>query len=292
MMVQRLSIAHSVLLLLCVCTLLSTCLVKAKNVAPVEQFQDENGRLRRRFSTEGLPLQARDAKRLPLDLDKIINDESGLLKRDPKRLPLDIERIIDEESKVVKRDAVSNQQDFKVNKGDYEMAPVSLESKLTSLKETIIFFGYARNDVELAAKLSDDGQDTIIIAPTDEAISALSMKPWAFPQNIDSLESNGATEMEIDDAIQQNILKFVRSHVVAYDDNTSYREFKSGYTTLRSVEFENSGSQVVDGDILLKKEGESFYVASSRDKKFHEVQKIEKASNGVVLVVGSCLEWP
>lgn len=291
-MLQRLSIMHSVLAAICVFTLLSTCLVEAKNVAGIEQYQDEKGRLRRRFTREELPLQARDGKRLPFDLDRVIDEDSKLLKRDPKRLPLDVDRIINEENRIVKRGKVSNQQDFKVNKGEYEMRPVSLDSKLTSLKETLIFFGYARNDIELAAKLSDETQDIIIIAPTNDAISALPMKPWEYPQDIENLESSGATAMEIDNAIQHNILKFVRSHVVAYDDNTSYREFKSGYTTLRSVDFENSRRQDADGDILLKKEGDTFYVASNRDKKFHEVEKIETASNGVVLVVGSCLEWP
>lgn len=285
------SVIRNCVAVLGLCTLLESCLVDAKNVASIEQYTDSDGRLHRRFATEELPLQRRDPKRLPLDLDRIIEEESRLVKRDPKRLPLDIQELLNEDSGLRKR-GESNQQDFKVNKGDYEMQPVSLDSKLTSLKETLLFFGYARNDMKLAAKLADENQDIIIVAPNNDAIRALPKKPWAFPSDIDALESKGASEREIDDATQQNILKFVRSHVVAYDDNTSYRNFKSGYTSLRSVDYENSNNQDSDGDILLKKEGDSFYVASNRDKVFHVVEKIEKASNGVVLVIGSCLEWP
>ena len=74
-MLQRLSITQFlVLAAICVFTLLSTCLVEAKNVAGIEQYQDENGRLRRRFTREELPLQARDGKRLPFDLDQVIDE--------------------------------------------------------------------------------------------------------------------------------------------------------------------------------------------------------------------------
>lgn len=274
------------------CSITSLGLVDAKNVAGVETFHDADGRLQRRFSSDDSVLLARDAKRLPIDIDKIIGENTKLFKRDPKRLPLDINAIIEQEESLLKRDRSQKQKDFQAAGGNLHISPVSLDSKITALKEATVFFSYARDDVELSGRLGDENQDLIVIAPTNEAISRLSKKPWEFPRNIETLESAGAGEVEIDQAIRQNVLKFVRSHVVAYDENHSHGDCGSGYITLKSVDYESSASRGSGGDILLRRDGDSFYVASVRDKKFHKVEKVETAVNGVVLVIDSCLVMP
>lgn len=266
-------------------------LSEAKNVVGIENFHDNEGGLHRRFSSEDAQLEARDAKRLPLDIERIIDENNQLFKRDPKRLPLDINEIIENE-KHEKRDGLKNQHDFKAFSDHLHITPVSLDSKLTSMKETAVFFSYARDDLELSAKLIDENEDLIIIAPSNDAIAKLSKKPWEFPADVESMEASGASEREIDNVIRNNVLKFVRSHVVAYDENHSHCDQGAGYITLKSVDFESSSSHDTDGDILLKRQGDSFYVASISDKKFYQVQKVESAVNGVVLIIDSCLEKP
>lgn len=267
-------------------------LTEAKNIVGIENFHDENGRLHRRFSSDDSILEARDAKRLPLEIDRIMEENSRLFKRDPKRLPLDINAIIAEEQRIAKRDQMRSQKDFKAGSKNLHVSPVSLDSKLTSMKETAVFFGYLRDDVQLSAQLCDENEDLIIIAPSNDAISKLGKKPWEFPRDVQSLEASEATEREIDSAIRQNILQFVRSHVVAYDDNHLLNEYGPGCITLKSLNFQDSSDHDSKGDILLKKQGDSFYVASIVDKEFHRVQKVETAVNGVVLVIDSCLEKP
>lgn len=251
-----------------ICSLWASSQAEAKNIVGIHTYHDENGNLRRRFASEESALGKRDAKRLPLDIDKIIADEGNLLKR-----------------------GVKGQQNFEMHNEDYKMTTISLDSKLTSIQELEIFYEYARNDIELSEKLSDDNEDLIIIAPTNEAISKLSLKPWQFPRDIDSLESEGASDIDIDNAIQENILKFVRSHVVTYNDDNSYKKIRKGVTLLQSVAMVEA-CEDCKGDIILKKEKDAYYVASIKDEQFHLVENIETGSNGVILIIDSCLEWP
>ncbi|QLQ81566.1 hypothetical protein HG537_0F03270 [Torulaspora globosa] len=267
-------------------------LTEAKNIVGIENFHDEKGRLHRRFSSDDSILQARDAKRLPLDIDKLMEENSRLFKRDPKRLPLDINAIIEEEERIVKRDQMRSQKEFSAGSKNLHISPVSLDSKLTSMKETTVFFSYVREDVGLSTRLSDENEDLIILAPSNDAISKLSKKPWQFPRDVESLEASEASEKEIDSTIRQNVLQFVRSHVVAYDESHKLDEYGPGCITLKSLDFEDSSNHDTRGDILLKKQDDSFYVASIVDKEFYKVQKVETAVNGVVLVIDSCLEMP
>ena len=154
-----------------------------------------------------------------------------------------------------------------------------------------LFYGYVREDVPFVNQLSDSNENVVIIAPTNEAISHLNKKPWEFPRNIEALEAAGSSDQEIDEAIRDNILEFVGSHVVVYNDEDAFEKQVDDYTVVRSAAL--NGSQESDsGDIFVKREGDSFFVASSKDKVFHEVKSFEKGINGVVLVVDSCLSWP
>lgn len=259
-----------------ICSLWASSQAEAKKIVDIQTYHDENGNLRRRFAAGESALGKRDAKRIPLDIDKILADEGKILKRGTNE-----HNILEKEE----------QHNFEMNNEDYIMSTISLDSKLPSIQEVEIFYEYARNDVQLSEKLSDDNEDLIIIAPTNEAISKLSLKPWQFPRDIDSLESEGASDVDIDNAIEENILKFVRSHVVTYNDENSYKKIRKGVTLLRSVAMVED-CEDCKGDILLKKENDAYYVASIKDEKFHLVENIETGSNGVILIIDSCLEWP
>lgn len=255
-------------------------LVDGKNIADIIPYRDQDGKLRRMVDQEET-LRKRDAQGFQVDLDDILSTGSSLAKRDPKRLPLDIEELLENEEALAKR----GQKTFA-----NDVLTLSLDSKLPNLNEVSIFYEYVRNDIIISKKLSDENEDLIIISPSNEAISGLSLKPWQFPEDIESLESAGATDVDIDSAIEQNVLEFVRSHVVEYEENKSVKNTEMGYTVLKSVAMDKTSSK--GGDILLKKEDEQFYVASIRDGIFHPVKKVETAANGVVLVIDSCLVWP
>ncbi|CAI4342919.1 AHL_G0011270.mRNA.1.CDS.1 [Saccharomyces cerevisiae] len=249
--------------------------VRGKNVVSLITFKDSNGKLHKRIAPEEIPPREHGSQANPNALGYM-----GV--RDFSRPAVNLDNILETQQR--------KQQKFSA-----ELSPLSLESKLSLVKEVQIFAGYVRNDVETYNKISDPNEDLIVIAPTNGAISQLTSKPWQFPNNIDKLESEGATEKELDMAIQENISKFVRSHIVVYnEDKNSYKRVGPGCTLLQSIDFtegKRSDSEL-DGDILLKKEGEVYYVASTKDKKFHAVESIESGSNGIILTVDFPLVWP
>ncbi|CAI4055877.1 hypothetical protein N7582_000453 [Saccharomyces uvarum] len=250
--------------------------VRGKNVVSIIAFKDSDGKLHKRLAPEEIPRRGRD----PDELEYMYEKNMGA--RDSLRSPIKLEDVLGTQQ--------IKQQEFSA-----DLFPLSLESKLSLVKEVEIFAGYVRNDVETYNKISNPNEDLIIIAPTNKAVSQLTSKPWQFPNNIDQLERKGATEKELDAAIQDNISKFVRSHVVAYNgDKNSYKRISPGCTLLQSINFmENRKSdEELSGDILVKKEGDAYYVASTRDENFHIVENIESGSNGIILTIDFSLIWP
>ncbi|CCC69515.1 hypothetical protein NCAS_0C05250 [Naumovozyma castellii] len=240
--------------------------IAAKNVINLTAFRDSNGKLHKRLLPDvqyqtlaktdmRSPMGKRDAKKLPLDLLDFFSNHGGKTSKKEKRA--------------------------------FMMNPVSLDSQLPLLKEIEIFSSYLRNDVDTYDKLRDPNENLIILAPTNSAIIELSLKPWEFPNDIDALESKGASEMELDNAIDANINKFVRSHIVSYDDNKDDITGSGSIVLLRSLAAP-SGIK----DVLLKRNADSYYVASVKDEVYHRVNRIINGENGVVLIIDSCLEWP
>ncbi|GCF01536.1 hypothetical protein ZYGM_001669, partial [Zygosaccharomyces mellis] len=197
--------------------------------------------------------------------------------------------------KIYKKDASSLQQasfDLKEN-----FRSMNLDSIFTLLNDVDLFYSYIREDVPFVNQLTDANEDVVIIAPTNEAITKLGKKPWEFPRNIEALEQQGSSEEEIDAAIHRNILDFVRSHVIFFEDGSSFFKEENDYTVIRSVNMENQRTEEDktsddSGDVMVKSENGSFLVASSKNKEFHEVKNVEMGINGVVLIVDSCLAWP
>lgn len=299
--------------------LLLSSIAETKRLVPLTSFENsETGNLRRRalmkrgedgglqvVQIEKSDLEEREAKRLPLDLDN--TSPQGLGKREAKKLPSDIENIIeslekkeakklpfdlDEILEGLEKRQVPQQEFGSTNEDGTESTKmVYLDSRIPLLNEISIFSSYSRNDLTLSSNFEDPKQNVIVFAPSNDAIEALSLKPWQFPINIDELESNTEDEKAIDDAVNNNIIRFVRSHVVSYSD--SDRAFKHNCKhreiLLKSQAYDGPQDS---GDIILKKEKDDYYVASAKDHEFHIVKKIDHAENGVVMVIDSCLESP
>ncbi|CCD26261.1 uncharacterized protein NDAI_0H00870 [Naumovozyma dairenensis CBS 421] len=257
--------------LFCITTisLLSITQVSSKNVVNLETFKDSNGKLHKRL--------------LPgnniLENTNLNEGNPTLSKRSLNKKPFNLNDIFS---------PTSSHQDTGRETSEFHI--VALDSKLPLFKEIELFASYIRNDPETYTKLSDSNQDLIIIAPTNNAIVNLSLKPWQFPRDISKLEDEKASELDIDLAIDENISQFVRSHIVAYDDNRSniLETPKKGEVLLKSV----------NGNEILLKRNEvgslenDFCIASTRDNIYHPVERIITSENGVILIIDSCLEWP
>lgn len=250
--------------------------VSCKNIADLTPYKDENGKIH--LMVDENHLGKRDAVRPLLALEDIINGEKLLSKREP----VDPKSFFEPDGDNFK----GGQKNFA---GDVMI--MDLNSKLPTLREISIFYEYMRNDIVFSQKLGDDNADLIVIAPKNDAISRLGLKPWQFPKNIENMEDDGALEADIQSAIENNIQEFVRSHIVDYDDSKSANFEELRCTILKSVAMEQSNDEG-SGDILLKKENDQFYIASIRDEEFHLVEKVETGANGVILIVDTCLVFP
>ncbi|SCU93101.1 LADA_0G01332g1_1 [Lachancea dasiensis] len=265
---------YTVVGLLAVCT-------GAKNVAPLDiMFDPETGKFKRQLpdpagfsdSNKGL-LKVRDARRVsPLNLDELFEESGVVKKRDRSR-----------QKNFVRPDEDSGVDNDKV------WDPICLDSRIPSVSEVSIFASYLRDDLTISQLLSNPLENVIVFAPSDIAIESLPMKPWQFPADIDELESGAAKEEEIDKAVSENTLHFAKSHIATGASIERARAMKDcvhNFLVLRSFAFEGDENS---GDIMLKKKKGQFYVASSTDKKFQKVQRVEHAQNGIVFVIGRSL---
>lgn len=167
--------------------------------------------------------------------------------------------------------------------------PICLNSRFPSMNEISIFAGYLRDDVSIAQMMENPAENVIVFAPTDEAIESLPLKPWEFPADINAIESSTNDEETIDKLVNSNILHFVKSHIAtgtSIDKAKTMKKCMSRTIVLRSYAFEGDESS---GDIMLKKEGDEYFVASSIDRKLKKVLRVEHAQNGLILVIGSTL---
>lgn len=266
--------------------LLLASFVSAKNVVPLTTIVDpETGKVKRQLveainphlDDEADHLVRREAKRLPLDLDAILNDEN-VGKREYK----DIQHPFEDMNSVLESEE-ANDKDSK------QMMPLCLDSRIPSINEISIFSSYLRSDLDVSARLENPQESTIIFAPSNDAIESLKLKPWQFPIDIDALEASTNDQEAIDNAVNENIMHFVKSHIVSSADLSGVVRHKckgKKTVTFRSLAYEGDDDS---GDILLKKKKSNFYVASAKDKEFHLVERVDQAENGVVLVIDTPL---
>ncbi|AMD19860.1 HCL291Wp [Eremothecium sinecaudum] len=227
-----------------------------------------------------------------------LNKESGELRRvvelhGTKRLPLGLDKMV--VTNILENEARNLQE---ANNNNPQLAPraapgtsitnsLTLHDTLQIIPEISIFAEYIRDIEPLNEQLKDTEGNLLIFAPTDDAVKALDYKPWEHPRNIHELESLGASEEAIHSAINENKSRFVLSHVVSNDNSFSATDTE-GEVKLKS---DFSASEVDSADILLKKEGDDYFVAPASNKEYVRVSDISVAANGLVLVLDSCLTF-
>ncbi|CDO94828.1 unnamed protein product [Kluyveromyces dobzhanskii CBS 2104] len=226
----------------------------------------------------------REPKRLPLDIEKIaagVND--ALDKRDARRVGLNVESLADSEVDVKKREMRRPQYVLDISQGKIDDR-VNLDSRMAVLQDVSLFSEYARDVTDVISQWEDTTQELLVIAPTNDAISKLSLKPWQFPNNIAQMEQENAAPKQIDDAIGENVAHFVKSHIVAHSNDFSAESHE--------IWLHSEADTSEKGDIVLKKENGEYYVCSASDMEFKLVKTVDVAANGVILIIESSLIAP
>lgn len=154
-----------------------------------------------------------------------------------------------------------------------------LASALTIREDVSLFASYLR-DTSLYAKCatSDDEMNSaskdqlLVFAPSNNAIYALSKKPWETPIDVSSIEDS----LEIDAAVQSNIKNFVESHIV------QAKEVEGVIGKKEAV------LKTVNGNSLIFKSSGSSWLVNGNGK-WITVEKVEILSNGALLTLDEAL---
>ncbi|RKF62414.1 FAS1 domain-containing protein [Erysiphe neolycopersici] len=76
------------------------------------------------------------------------------------------------------------------------------------------FAGMTRNFPHITNRLEDYRMHKTVLAPTDEAIAAMPRKPWENPDEYSTLGSEAYEGEEGEERADQNLQKFVESHII------------------------------------------------------------------------------
>ncbi|CCH63079.1 hypothetical protein TBLA_0J00810 [Henningerozyma blattae CBS 6284] len=173
------------------------------------------------------------------------------------------------------------------------MAP--LDTTLSISKRVDIFNSYLRNVKETFNLISEaQGRGRImseqggylVLTPLNEAIFELKLKPWEFPRDIHRMEGQDKDEIEVEEAINENIKDFINAHVVKLP-------------SLKNLAWENANDNeavvhlqsLSSADIRLKSDDEGLMVCGDGNT-WIRVGHIEKCSNGVIMFINKSLVIP
>lgn len=202
-------------------------------------------------------------------------------KRDPKNIvPLDVDSpMVHDTGSVDTQKQKLNFHDarhFGNGKRSVPQRPILpvplLQSVLPQVSEVSIFSRYLRDDDALLLHLGNPEGFTLILAPSDNAITSFStqvgLKPWEFPEPV----KNDATD---DAVIGRNIDSFVKAHMSLGDP---------------SIKADNTLSGVLLNDKPFKivKLVDDTYTLEVDSKKI-AVSSVHLAGNGIVFVVENVL---
>lgn len=161
-------------------------------------------------------------------------------------------------------------------------SPGLLQSSLTQHPEIYTFTGYIRDSHALTSRFNSREQFSVVFAPTDEALSKLSQKPWEFPTPIPADDINSPESEERNEhIIQNNVHNFVSSHV----------SFANAPLAVGNHVTTTNGVVVT---LAERSEGQFSVLAIDKYGKtlVADVVNIETVENGQVFIIDSSLVKP
>lgn len=91
---------------------------------------------------------------------------------------------------------------------------VRLSDVLSKDRSINVFAGFTRDIDTVEKRLSDEGQNTTILAPVNSAITSLPRKPWESNEEYEKLGTNAYEGAAGEDRAHANLRRFVEEHIV------------------------------------------------------------------------------
>lgn len=89
-----------------------------------------------------------------------------------------------------------------------------LSDTLPRNREISIFGGLTRSVPTVSSLLESSGQNSTILAPSDQAITSLPRKPWEDAADYDKLGANAYAGQDGTDRANENMRRWLEGHVV------------------------------------------------------------------------------
>lgn len=216
------------------------------------------------------------------DLRAAIDKGSENEKRDAKNVVSleDLRAAIDEqESESNEPRSLEEVQDFfkKLSKRDQDVVNVGaplLQNLLPQILTVSIFAGYLRDDDKLLSQMESENSFTILVAPSDSAMSKKldGVKPWEFPKQVLNDETD-------DEVVAYNIDHFLKAHIL---------------TQLGGISDNNElKSVLLDGrEIVVKTDPATGTYRLKIDGEWKSISSASLADNGIVFVIEDVLSLP
>ncbi|ANB12322.1 hypothetical protein AWJ20_572 [Sugiyamaella lignohabitans] len=92
-----------------------------------------------------------------------------------------------------------------------QAGPTLLRTQLAVNRDISIFASYVRDFASLEARFNDNSEFSLVLAPSNAAISSLSSKPWEFPTPVSN--DHNTPEEEKDRIARHNVMSFIAHHL-------------------------------------------------------------------------------
>jgi hypothetical protein len=130
---------------------------------------------------------------------------------------------------------------------------VILSDVIPSSRNVNVFAGFTRDIQSIAERLSDQSQNTTVLAPLNSAVTSLPRKPWEDPQEYAVHGEEAYEGPDGEDRAHRNLRRFVEAHIVG---QSPWKEGEKMQTVLGSTIWweEKNGKRTVcvSLNLLLK----------------------------------------
>lgn len=150
-----------------------------------------------------------------------------------------------------------------------------LELILPQMRLISVFTGYIRDNADVAKLTEQQDQSLLLVAPTDDAVSKMSKKPWEFPREVSGPDADAIAAA--------NVELFLQSHVA-----TSF-VYNGGEVETKLM---NGHRLVIKQDLMSNVDGGAFSVVVPETNEVIPVMEARQVANGYVLVIDRVLAQP
>ncbi|KAK2741906.1 hypothetical protein FQN57_005465 [Myotisia sp. PD_48] len=138
--------------------------------------------------------------------------------------------------------------------GNPEQGGVRVSDILGKTREVNFFAGLTRDDKDISNRLNNDAENTIVLAPNNQAIQRLPRKPWENPDEYDAFGGEAYAGSNGQKRASRNLERFVLAHLVPQSSWAANEEVKTlGGAKIYWEEGKDGNKYIQPGNVKVEK---------------------------------------